>query len=65
MVKLAGFNAVNATDQRVSDVSPTLEAEEAAVIEEYERGIHFAAENKQELAEVRRDTMMNVYHWNM
>ena len=54
MVKLSGFMSVNADErQSLDEFAPTLEAEESAVIELYERGIHLAAENRYLEAEVR------------
>ena len=53
MVKLSGFMSVNADErQSLDEFTPTLEAEESAVIELYERGIHLAAENRYLEAEV-------------
>eukprot|EP00890_Picochlorum_soloecismus_P001652 jgi/Picsp_1/2488/NSC_00719-R2_ubiquitin carboxyl-terminal len=52
MVKLSGFMSVNADErQSLDEFAPTLEAEESAVIELYERGIHLAAENRYSEAE--------------
>ena len=52
MVKISGFASVNPEEKPQEGISPTLEAEEVAVIEEYERGIHLAVDCEHAAAEV-------------
>jgi hypothetical protein len=53
MVKLSGFTSVNPNEKDEEGLSPTLEAEEAAVIESYEQGIQAALDGDEQEAEVR------------
>jgi hypothetical protein len=53
MVKISRFTAVNPDQTQDEGVSTTLEAEEAAIIEQYESGIRAALEGKHSAAEVR------------
>lgn len=52
MVKLSGFTSVNPNEQQTEGLSPTLEAEEAAVIDLYEQGIQAALDGHEQEAEV-------------
>lgn len=53
MVKISRFAAVNPDQTQDEGVSTTLEAEEAAIIEQYESGIRAALEGNHSAAEVR------------